>query len=240
MRQTSRWLFLLTCILLSLTGVLCVLGIKAAHSEDSYLTVPLLLPRIEAKAKTLKTLRGQFKQHKFTRLLASPIESQGFFYWQPPDRFRWEVTHPAPFTLVTRGDAVLVYTPDLKRATLYRHHSGDGLLGRIIGSDGGIEEFRNTYYMQITPTPETEDHHWVQLQLEPRSYRQARYLKRVEVLIDQVNWLPQKVTITEANGDWSEMRLLDLTENADLADELFNVQPPAGVQTRQVQGHSGP
>ncbi|HBD08534.1 MAG TPA: hypothetical protein DCZ69_09750, partial [Syntrophobacteraceae bacterium] len=88
--------------------------------------------------------------------------------------------------------------------------------------------------------PETEDHHWGQLQREPRSYRQARYLKRVEVLIDQVNWLPQKVTITEANGDWSEMRLLDLTENADLADELFNVQPPAGVQTRQVQGHSGP
>jgi outer membrane lipoprotein-sorting protein len=240
MKALWRCLLLATCLALLIGGPRPTWGVDAAQDPAPFVTVPLLLQRIEAKAKTLKTLNGQFRQTKFTRLLASPLESEGSFYWQPPDRFRWEVAHPALFSLVARGDTVLVYTRDLKRATVYRHPTGDGLLGQIIGTAGDTEAFKNTYYMQITPTPETEDRQWIQLQLEPRSYRQARYLKRVEVLIDPVSWLPQTVTITEANGNWSHIRLLDLAENTELADDLFSVQPPAGVQIQHLQGNRRP
>jgi outer membrane lipoprotein-sorting protein len=228
------------CLGLLAGGVLCARGQGPAQDPAPFVSVPLLLQRIEAKAKTLKSLSGRFRQTKFTRLLTSPMESEGVFYWQPPDRFRWEVTHPAPFSLVARGDTVLVYSRDLKRATVYRHPAGDGLLGQIIGTAGDTEAFKNTYYMQITPTTEAEDRDGLQLQLEPRSYRQARYLKRVEVLVDPVSWLPQKVTITEANGDWSRIHLLEPAENAALADDLFSVQPPAGIQTQKLQGNRQP
>ncbi len=240
MKRMRCALLLVSCIILLAGWVQCAWGQEAAQDSPAFMTVPLLLQRIEAKARTLKTLSGRFQQTKSTRLQASPMESEGTFYWQPPDRFRWEVTRPAPFSMVARGDTVLVYYRDLKRATVYRHPAGDGLLGQIIGTAGDTEAFRNTYYMQITPPAQPEDRQWLQLQLEPRSYRQARYLKRVEVLIDQVNWLPQKVTITEANGDWSRIRLLDLAENTEIADDLFSVKPPAGVQTQRFQGNRRP
>jgi outer membrane lipoprotein-sorting protein len=235
-----QWTLLLVCVGLLAGSAVCARAQATAPDSLPLVTVPLLLQQIEAKAKTLKTLSGRFRQTKSTRLLAAPMESEGAFYWQPPDRLRWEVTHPAPFTLVARGDTVLVVTRDLQRATLYRHPTGDGLLGQIIGTAGDTEAFKRSYYMQITPVGEAEHRHWVQLQLEPRSARQAKYLKRVEVMIDPVNWLPQQVTITEANGDWSIIRLLDPGENADVADDLFSVQPPAGMQVQQFQGNRRP
>jgi outer membrane lipoprotein carrier protein len=238
-RFRQRLVLLMGCLLLAGAGR-SAWGQGPAPGPAGLVTVPLLLQQIEAKARNLRSLSGQFRQEKRTRLLAAPMESSGSFYWQPPDRFRWEVTRPALFTLVTRGDTVLAYTPDLQRATWYRRPAGDGILGQIIGTAGDTEAFKRTYYLQITPTPDTEHQQWVQLQLEPRSPRQARTLKRVEVLIDPEKWLPQRITITEANGDWSSVRLLDLVENTALADDLFNVQPPAGVSTQQFQGNRRP
>ncbi len=241
MKQTRHWI-----ILLILPGLLAGVRLGAwgqdprPGSPESPITLPLLLQHIKAKARTLKSLSGRFQQSKSTRLLAMPMESEGVFYWQPPDRFRWEVGRPTPFTLVAQGDTVLVHYVDLERAHLYRHPSGDGLLGQIIGTAGDTEQFQRTYGMQITPGLEAADHHWVQLQLEPRTARQARTLKRIEVLIDPANWLPQKVMITEVSGDWSSIRLHGLVENADIAESLFSVRPPEGVQTRQFMGKGRP
>jgi outer membrane lipoprotein-sorting protein len=240
MKRAWWWVLLPVSLSLLAAGFECACGQEAGQGAARFVTVPALLQKIEAKAKTLKSLKGQFQQTKSTRLLVSPLESQGSFYWQPPDRFRWEVTHPSLFTLVARSDTVMIYTPDLKRASLYRHPAGDGLLGQIIGTAGDTEAFKNTYYMQITPTSVPEERKWVQLQLQPRSPRQARYLTRVEVMIDPANWLPQKITISEANGDRSIIRLSHLVENAELAEDLFSVQPPAGVQTQQFQGNRRP
>jgi outer membrane lipoprotein-sorting protein len=235
-KPARRWTLLLACCGLMAGSAVCARAQEATPGSVPLLTVPVLLQQIEAKVKTLKTLSGRFRQTKSTRLLTAPMESAGVFYWQPPDRFRWEVTQPAPFTLVARGDTVLVVTRDLQRAALYRHPSGDGLLGQIIGTAGDTEAFKRTYYLQITPATQAEDQSWVQLQLEPRTARQAKYLKRVEVMIDPVSWLPQQVTITETNGDWSTIRLQEPSENAEVADELFSVQPPAGMQVQQPQG----
>jgi outer membrane lipoprotein-sorting protein len=138
--------------------------------------------------------------------------------------------------LVAQGDTVLVHYVDLDRAHLYRHPSSGGLLGQIIGTAGDTDSFQRTYSMQITSGLEAEDRHWVQLQMEPRTSRQARSLKRIEVLIDPATWLPQKVIITEVSGDLTSIRLHDLIENADIAESLFSVHPPEGVQTRQFMG----
>jgi outer membrane lipoprotein-sorting protein len=240
LKLIGRWFLLVTCLALLVGGALAAWGQESATGSAPLITVPLLLQQIETKAKTLRSLSSRFRQKKYTRLLASPLESEGSFHWQPPDRFRWEVTAPAPFSLVARGDTVLVYSGDLKRATLYRHPTGDGLLGRIIGTAGDTEAFQRAYSMRITPVTETDHPQWVQLQLEPRSHRQARYLKRVEVLIDPSTWLPQQVNVTEANGDWSSIRLLDPVENLELAEDLFSVQPPAGAQVQQFQRNRQP
>jgi outer membrane lipoprotein-sorting protein len=234
------WILLLAGCGLLAGSVVGARAQEATPGSVALLTVPVLLEQIEVKAKMLKTLSGRFRQTKSTRLLAAPMESEGVFYWQPPDRFRWEVTHPAPFTLVAQGDTLLVVTHDLRRAALHRHPSGAGLLGQIIGTAGDTEAFKRSYYLQITPATQAENRRWVQLQLEPRSARQAKYLKRVEVMIDPLNWLPQQITITEVNGDWSCIRLQDPSENVELPDELFSVQPPAGMQVQQLQGTRRP
>jgi len=241
MKRTRPWV-----ILLVVTGLLAgtwphVWGQDPQPNRaEASIALPMLLQHIEAKARSLKSLSGRFQQSKITRLLARPTNSEGIFYWQPPGRFRWELGRPTPLTLVAQGDTVLVHYVDLDRAHLYRHPSGDGLLGQIIGTAGDTDQFQRTYSMQITSGLEAADRHWVQLQLEPRTSRQARTLKRIEVLIDPATWLPQKVVITEVNGDLTSIRLHDLIENAEIAESLFSVRPPEGVQTRQFMGKGRP
>jgi outer membrane lipoprotein-sorting protein len=234
------WAILVVALGLFTAGPWSAWGQEPQPSSAATITVPLLLQHIETKAKSLKSLSGRFQQAKLTRLLAVPMESEGTFYWQPPDRFRWEVTSPASFTVVAQSDTVLVHYGDLNRANLYRHPAGNGLLGQIIGTAGDPEQFKRTYSMQITAGMEAADHHWIQLQMEPQTARQARTLKRIEVLIDPTSWLPQKVMITETSGDWSSIRLHDLVENADMAESLFSVNPPEGVETRQFMGSGRP
>jgi outer membrane lipoprotein-sorting protein len=241
MKRTRWWV-----IVLMLPGLLAGTRLHVwgqdpkPNSLETSITLQMLLKHIEAKARSLKNLSGRFQQSKATRLLATPMESEGVFYWQPPDRFRWEVGRPTPFILVAEGDTVLVHYVDLDRAHLYRHPSGDRLLGQIIGTAGDTDQFQRTYSMEITAGLEAADRHWVQLQLEPRTSRQARTLKRIEVLIDPATWLPQKVMITEVSGDRTSIRLHGLTQNADIAESLFSVRPPEGVQTRQFMGKGRP
>jgi outer membrane lipoprotein-sorting protein len=86
----------------------------------SQLTTAEVLEQLQAKAETLKSLQGNFEQRKFSRLLITPMESEGRLFWQPPSRLRWEVVQPAPLTLVAQGERIMLLYPDLKKASLYR------------------------------------------------------------------------------------------------------------------------
>jgi outer membrane lipoprotein-sorting protein len=228
--------------LLQLAGVNVLNGGEPERSavSQSFFTQTEVLEQIQSKASSLKSLTGRFQQIKSTRLLITPLESRGTFYWQPPDRFRWDVLLPDPFRLVARGDTILLLFPDLNRATLARHPMGTGLLGQITGTAGDAEAFERSYYTRVIPSKESDDPRGVKLSLVPKGGKQARYVKRIDVLIDPGTWLPREVTISEANDDKTTIRLSDVVENLPLQESLFCVEPPEGVQLQQLQGGRRP
>jgi outer membrane lipoprotein-sorting protein len=214
----------------------------APKTIEPSLTTTEVVTHIQAKAKDLRSLTGQFRQVKFTRLLTAPIESQGTFQWQPPQNFCWEVTEPVPFRLVAKGDTILIHYPDLKRADRYHHPMGGGLLGQITGAAGDAEAFERSYNLQVLPAKAgaSEPDALIPFRMEPRSSQQSRYLKHIEVLIDPVVWLPQKIVIWESNDDRTTIFLSNLVENDPLPETVFSVEPPAGVELRQLQGGKRP
>ena len=229
--------------ILNLKGMILLLclgfilaGIAALSSQVGRAGTPLttaeVLDQLQAKTKALKSLKGSFQQRKYSRLLIRPMESEGELFWQPPGRFRWEVVRPAPLTLVVREDTILLLYPDLKKATLYRGPSGTGLLDRITGAAGDPQTFQRQYAIEVELVAKREGSRWIQMNMEPKSAKHARYFKRLEVKIDPETWLPNEIAILEGNDDWTLIYLSNLTENSNLADGLFSLEPPEGFQVQ--------
>jgi outer membrane lipoprotein-sorting protein len=206
----------------------------------SQLTAAEVLEQLQAKAETLKSLQGNFEQRKFTRLLIAPMESEGRLFWQPPSRLRWEVVQPAPLTLVAQGERILLLYPDLKKASLYRQPFGGGLLEQITGATDDPEAFQRQYRIQVALIARGGSGRWIQMTMEPKSARRARYFKRLEIKIDPNTWLPEKISIQESSKDWTVIHLSNLQENTELPDGLFSVQPPKDFHLQEYQGGGRP
>jgi outer membrane lipoprotein carrier protein len=215
------------------------LSFQQANAETQ-LTVAEVLEQLQAKAKTLRSLQGNFEQRKFTRLLITPMESEGLLYWQPPGRLRWEVVQPAPITLVAQADRILLLYPDLKKASLYRQPFGGGLLERITGATDDPEAFQRQYHIQVALVARGGSGRWIQMTMEPKSARRARYFKRLEIKIDPNTWLPEEISIQESSKDWTVIYLSNLQENTELPDRLFSVQPPKDFHLQKYQGGGRP
>ncbi len=223
-------------LVLSLGSVLCIglcLPFQATSADSPLITTVEVLEQLQAKAQTLKSLKGRFEQRKFSRLLVTPMESEGKLYWQPPGRFRWEVVQPVPLTLVTQDDKILLVYPDLKKASVYRQPSGGDLLDKITGATGDPQEFERQYRVEVELVARGGSNRWIQMCMEPKYKRQARYFKRLEVKIDPQTWLPAEIAILESNKDWTVIYLSDLVENSELSDGLFSVEPPEGFQVQK-------
>jgi outer membrane lipoprotein carrier protein len=209
-------------------------------AAGTQLTPAEVLEQLQTKAETLKNLKGNFQQRKFSRLFITPVESTGKFSWQPPGRLRWEVVRPAPLTLVARDDKLLLIYPDLKKARLYHRPSGGGLLARITGVTNDPEAFQRQYEIEVRLVSRGGSGRWIQMSMEPKSARQKRFFKRLEVKIDPETWLPNEIAILEAEKDWTVISLSNLVENSEIPEDLFRVEPPAGFQVQSLQGGRGP
>jgi outer membrane lipoprotein-sorting protein len=234
----TKSLTLLLCLGLILAGTFAFTS--QVGRAGTHLTAAEVLDNLQAKAKTLKSLKGSFEQRKYSRLLVRPMESKGELFWQPPGRFRWEVVRPVPLTLVVREDNILLLYPDLKKVTLYRGPSGVGLLDRITGATGDSQTFQRQYAIEVELVARGEGSRWIQMNMEPKSAEHARYFKRLEVKIDPETWLPNEIAILEGNDDWTLIYLSNLIENANLSDGLFSVEPPEGFQVQSYQSGRRP
>ena len=226
----AKSLALLLCLGFTLvtTTALTSKQVKAG----AHLTATEVLDHLQAKAKTIKTLKGSFEQRKYSRLLVAPLESEGELFWQPPGRLRWEVVRPAPLTLVVREDKILLLYPDLKKGTLYRGPSGVGFLDQFTGATGNPQAFKRQYEIEVTVVSRGDDRRWIKMDLEPKSAKHARYFNRLEVKIDPETWLPNEIAILEGNDDWTLIYLSNLIENSGFSDDLFSVEPPEGFQVQ--------
>jgi outer membrane lipoprotein carrier protein len=207
---------------------------------ETQLTAAEVLEQLQARAETLQSLQGDFEQRKFSRLLITPMDSEGRLFWQPPGRLRWEVVRPAHLTLVAHGENILLLYPDLKKARLYRQPFGGGLLERITGATDSPEALQRQYSIQVALVAQGGSGRWIQMTMEPKSARRARYFKRLEIKINPNTWLPEEISIQESNKDWTVIYLSNLKENTKLSDGLFSVQPPKDFHLQKYQGGDRP
>ncbi len=94
------------CRLLFLCALLC--GASSAYAVVDTKKYAAEIARVEAFLSTLTTIEAGFSQ-----VAPSGDLSSGVFYFQRPGKMRWQYTKPQPLLLVSNGEIITYFDPEL-------------------------------------------------------------------------------------------------------------------------------
>ena len=126
-----------------------------------------------------------------------PISSTGKVWFQPPNKFRREVTGNSPSVTVSDGQTLWIYYPKFKSAERYslgKHSPLDAGIAALTAALN-LENVENSYH--ITGSKEGDGY---ELQLTPRNPSLKRLLKTFDIQMNADLQVP-RTEMVQPNGD---------------------------------------
>ncbi|TFL13885.1 outer membrane lipoprotein chaperone LolA [Pusillimonas caeni] len=167
---------------------------------------------------------GSFSQQTSGQAQGRP-EQSGEFSFQRPGKFRWHVKKPYEQLIVSDGEKVLQYDPDLAQVT---QRSVDQSIGTspaaILFGSGSLEDS-----FVVQSLPDDDGLQW--LRATPRG-ADAGFS---HVDIGFRNDLPARLLLLDAFGQTTRIDLSDIKANPELPASLFQFKPPADVDVVKMQ-----
>ena len=173
--------------------------------------------------ESTKTLRAGFTQIVVAKNGTRPQQSSGVMIFSRPGKFRWQIEKPYSQLLVSDGEKVWIYDPDLRQVTVKK--VGNALGGTpaalLAGESGGKSSLEKSFTLR--EAGEREGLEWVEA--VPKSQESGF----------------EKLRLGFAGSDLKAMELLDnfgqttslyfsnLERNLVVAASLLSFKPPAGV-----------
>lgn len=176
---------------------------------------------LETKFVTLRSLQADFEQAHFSSAIATPLQEKGKFYFQRPDRMRWEYLDPEPKTYVYTEGLTLAYFPEDNQ--LYRRvlppEEKDSAIFSLLTGQAGIEQH---YLVEAAAFP-SERESSVQVKLIPKEEGEYTYIL---LEIDQKSWLIQTAVFFDWAGNKQEFRFSAIKTNPRLGPKTFEIKVP--------------
>jgi len=195
-----------------------------------------VLEEVSATQARLKTLTARFEQRKESRLLAEPSVSRGRFYFEVPDKVRWEYETPRQMTVVAAGGVALTYRPAERRAE--RIEVGR-MQRKVVGFLTVSEPLDQlTRYFSVTLRDPGKPANFVIL-LQPTSYQVKKRIANVTVEIDRARFVPVAVSYVEADGDKTAYSFSEIVLDGPVPEAAFSLDLPEGVKVVEIKLRGG-
>ena len=192
---------------------------KSAPISDSE------LKNLLAAIRQNRTTQADFQERRVIRLMKNPVLSSGTVWFQPPNKFRREVTGSSPSLTVSDGRQLWIYYPSFKSAERYPLGKGSPLDSTVaaINSSLNLEDVENTFQITAAKTGNGYD-----LRLMPRASSMKRVFQKLELRInDQLR--VERTDMLLPNGD----RIVTTYSNqtrGPVPASMFEFTPPAGAE----------
>ena len=163
--------------------------------------------------------RGDFSQYTVgPQGQTKPVQS-GQFLFQRPGRFKWEVLKPYAQSIVSDGQELFQFDPDLNQVTVRRVDQAIGASpAAILFGSGSLEQS-----FTVSALPDKDGLSW--LRAVPRD-GQAGF---VHVDLAFRDGLPARIVLLDAFGQNTHIELSGLTRNPSLTLDQFKFVPPSGA-----------
>ena len=155
------------------------------------------------------------------------------------DKMLLDMKAPDPREILRTGDNLFVYTPGLKRVEEYNLGKNRTLVDQflLLGFGTGGRELEKSYLVTVLKEEKLDDRKTVQLELTPKNKEVRDQVSKIEIWLDEGNWLPVQQQFFEAgSGDYSIVKYSKVVRNAGISDSDFRPHWPKGTEKVKPQG----
>ncbi|MEK7362367.1 MAG: outer membrane lipoprotein chaperone LolA [candidate division NC10 bacterium] len=207
-------------------GIALVLVLALLPASLGAQSLEAVVAGVEGAYARIADLRADFIQQAFNKSLGQTIKAEGTVYLKRPGKMRWEYRAPAPQQIVSDGQSLWVYTPELNQVNVGEAPRAlAGPAGSFLAGLGKVsEEFTVRF---LNPATKTDEAGNLVLDLTPR--RPTPVLTRLILSVDPREFLTRKAVLYDQFDNTVTMLFTRVTVNPGLADRLFIFTPPKGV-----------
>src|SRR6266487_4055777 len=171
---------------------------------------PAELKNLLARIRENRITQADFQEERFLRLMKKPVVNSGKVWFQPPNKFRREVTGNSPSLTVSDGHQLWIYYPNFKSAERYS-------LGK-----------RSPLDSVIAAINATKIDNGYELELTPRTPSMKRVFQKLNLHIND-NLRAERTEMLQLNGDRIVTSYSNQTR-APLPASTFEFTPPPGAE----------
>jgi len=226
--------------LLSLLAVLLSgsLLIQATQGQSRPPTGDSVLAQMDDVAKDFHSLSADVERTKVTVVVNDRSTETGTILVRA-DKMLLALKAPDPKTVLRTGDMIYIYTPGLKRVEEYNLGKNRELLEQflLLGFGTSGRELRKGYVVTVIKEDRLDDKKTVELELTPRSDAVRNQVSKIQLWLDESNWLPvQQQFFETGSGDYSVVKYSKVVKNPAIGDAQFKPRWPKGTEKIKPQG----
>ncbi len=200
------------------TSLIVSLGVQAGPVED-----------LDTLLSGHQTAQARFTQFSMNESGSRAEESRGYFAVERPNRFRWVTETPFVQEIVSDGEYIWIYDPDLEQVTRKTADEQGGSAPAMI-LNGQIEQLSQSFEIRKID----QDAGGVALfELLPKNAENSTFT-RIRLLFEQDRI--SELSMQDSLGQRSMLTLQALEYDAELPDDVFKFDPPEGTDVILDQG----
>ncbi|MBF0584587.1 MAG: outer membrane lipoprotein chaperone LolA [Magnetococcales bacterium] len=207
--------------------LLCCLPLWGWTAEQ--VSLPDAVKRLQNFLLTVKTLEADFVQRIEQPESGLPAESRGHISTAKPGRFRWDYQTPNQQTIVSDGQTIWFYEPDLAQVTVGKAKRLDNTPAVLLSSDLPLH---TVFSWRTTEDPQL---HLPVVHLLPKK---EGSIKEIELVLDPHRDELLKLTTRDSLGHVSHFTFEHMRINQPIGSSRFQFEIPAHVDVIEEQSQS--
>jgi chaperone LolA len=208
----------------SLTSLVFVFSIGVGHAASAQSSSEGIA-RLEAFLDGVHSLTANFKQEIWTEDRKLQETETGSLSLKRPNRFRWTYEGSPELVVVADGAKLWIYDKELEEVTVTPFDDTAGASPAVLLS--GDRNVRENFEVVQSYTRDALD--WVEL--EPKKTSDFS-----SIAIGFNGMEPRRLELVDGLGQTTRIELEKLVVNPEIADEVFHLEVPPGVD---VNGDDG-
>jgi outer membrane lipoprotein carrier protein len=206
--------------------VICLVAAASVGAETMVSGAPgskdlkLVLDRLQRHYHDTNSFTAKFSE-EIAAVGAPKKNRTGSVSFRKPGRMRWEFDDPEKQTIVSDGETLYSYDPDLNQVVetpLKQALKSSSATSFLLGIGNINRDFKAAFAHPATPTG------LVDLILDAKT---GGY--KIEVGLDPKSYNLITLTLTDQLGDVTRIDFSDIHDNVELPDSIFAFKTPAGA-----------
>lgn len=202
--------------------------INPAYSQISQ-SLPIeeqnqILKTITEKLSTVNNLKTEYKQSRHMEILINPLISEGYCYFEKPDKLRWELHKPYQSILIYNADEVAKF--DVRNNKIIKLNLGtEDLMREILRQiiswmQGDFSKASEIYDLKIFKS------NTYKLVLIPKSEELLKSIQSIEMIFKADFKNISIVQINESEANFIEIEFSKEQNNINIAKNIFDIEKP--------------